>query len=56
VFDGLARTIVEFADDFIDSTYDIVADADTPEDYFDICARPIPAYLILTDAPFYLPS
>ncbi len=34
VFDGLVRTAVEFADDFIDSTIDIVADAETPGDYF----------------------
>jgi hypothetical protein len=49
VFDGLARTIVEFADDFIDSTYDIVADADTPEDYFDIGRRytdPVKPYVV----------
>jgi len=49
VFDGLARTIVEFADDFIDSTYDIVADADTPEDYFDIGKRytdPVKPYVV----------
>jgi hypothetical protein len=36
VFDGLARTALEFANDFIDSTYDVVADADTPQDYFTI--------------------
>jgi hypothetical protein len=49
VFDGLARTVVEFADDFIDSTYDIVADADTPEDYFDIGRRytdPVKPYVV----------
>jgi hypothetical protein len=49
VFDGLARTIVEFADDFIDSTYDLVADADTPEDYFDIGKRytdPVKPYVV----------
>ena len=49
VFDGLARTIVEFADDFVDSTYDIVADADTPEDYFDIGKRytdPVKPYVV----------
>jgi len=49
VFDGLARTIVEFADDFIDSTYDLVADADTPEDYFDIGRRytdPVKPYVV----------
>jgi hypothetical protein len=49
VFEGLARTVVEFADDFIDSTYDIVADADTPEDYFDIGRRytdPVKPYVV----------
>lgn len=34
VFDGLVRTVVEFADDFIDSTVDVIADANTPGDYF----------------------
>ena len=34
IFDGLVRTVVEFGDDFIDSTLDIIADADTPGDYF----------------------
>ena len=34
ILSGLERTIVEFADDFIDSTLEIVADADTPQDYF----------------------
>ena len=49
IFDGLARTAVEFADDFIDSTYDIVADADTPEDYFDVGKRytdPVKPYVV----------
>jgi len=49
VFDGLARTIVEFADDFIDSTYDIVADAETPQDYFDVGKRytdPVKPYVV----------
>jgi hypothetical protein len=39
ILDGLARTIVEFADDFIDSTTDLVADAETPGDYFTIGKR-----------------
>lgn len=34
VLSGLVRTAVEFADDFIDSTLEVVADADTPQDYF----------------------
>ena len=49
VFDGLARTIVEFADDFIDSTYDIVADSETPQDYFDVGKRytdPVKPYVV----------
>ena len=49
IFDGLARTAVEFADDFIDSTDDIVADADTPEDYFDVGKRytdPVKPYVV----------
>lgn len=33
IFDGLVRTVVEFSDDFIDSTLDVIADADTPGDY-----------------------
>jgi hypothetical protein len=49
VFDGLVRTAVEFADDFIDSTYDVISDADTPGDYFDIGKRytdPVKPYVI----------
>jgi len=49
VLDGLARTIVEFADDFVDSTYDIVSDADTPQDYFDVGKRytdPVKPYVV----------
>lgn len=34
IFDGLFRTVAEFADDFIDSTDELVFDADTPTDYF----------------------
>jgi len=34
VFDGLLRTASEFAEDFIDSTANIVLDTDIPEDYF----------------------
>ncbi len=34
VFDGLLRTVAEFSDDFIDSTANIIADTDQPEDYF----------------------
>lgn len=34
IFDGLVRTVVEFADDFVDSTLDVIADAETPGDYF----------------------
>lgn len=36
IFDGLIRTTVEFADDFIDSSLQVVADAETPADYFTI--------------------
>lgn len=34
MFDGLARTVAEFADDFIDSTENLIEDTDQPEDYF----------------------
>src|SRR5690606_5976529 len=34
IFDGLVRTVVEFADDFIDSTTNLIVDTDIPEDYF----------------------
>lgn len=34
IFDGLVRTVLEFADDFIDSTIDTVADNDIPANYF----------------------
>lgn len=49
VFDGLIRTAVEFADDFIDSTNDVVADADTPGDYFTIGKKytdPVKPYVV----------
>jgi hypothetical protein len=49
IFDGLARTALEFADDFIDSTSDVVADADTPQDYFTIGKKytdPVKPYVI----------
>lgn len=49
IFDGLIRTAVEFADDFIDSTNEVVADADTPTDYFTIGKRytdPIKPYVV----------
>jgi hypothetical protein len=49
IFDGLVRTVVEFADDFIDSTVDVISDADTPGDYFDIGKRytdPVRPYVI----------
>jgi hypothetical protein len=34
IFDGLFRTGVEFAEDFIDSTDDLIFDNDIPQDYF----------------------
>lgn len=34
LFDGLFRTGAEFADDFIDSTDDLIFDTDIPQDYF----------------------
>lgn len=34
IFDGLLRTVVEFADDFIDSSIDVAADVEVPGDYF----------------------
>ena len=49
IFDGLARTALEFADDFIDSTSDVIADADTPQDYFTVGKRytdPVKPYVI----------
>jgi len=49
IFDGLVRTAVEFADDFIDSTLDVVADADTPGDYFLVGSRytdPVKPYVV----------
>ena len=33
-FDGLLRTFAEFADDFIDSSLDIITDSSYPQDYF----------------------
>ena len=34
IFDGLVRTVNEFGDDFIDSTSQLIADADTPPGYY----------------------
>lgn len=34
MFDGLFRTAAEFADDFIDSTENLIEDTDQPNDYF----------------------
>ena len=53
IFDGLARTALEFADDFIDSTYDVVSDADTPQDYFTVGKRytdPVKPYVIFYES------
>ena len=53
VFDGLTRTALEFADDFIDSTYDVVTDADTPQDYFTVGKRytdPVKPYVIFYES------
>lgn len=33
LFDGLFRSVAEFAEDFIDSSLDLIADADVPEEY-----------------------
>lgn len=49
VLDGLARTVVEFADDFIDSTATLIADAATPADYFvpgNRLTEPIKPYVV----------
>ena len=49
IFDGLARTAIEFADDFLDSTQEAVSDADTPVDYFTIGKKytdPVKPYVI----------
>lgn len=34
MFDGLGRTAAEFSEDFIDSTANLIADTDQPQDYF----------------------
>jgi hypothetical protein len=34
VFDGLVRTVAEFADDFIDSTLNLLTDTEAPDEYF----------------------
>jgi hypothetical protein len=39
VFDGVFRTINEFADDFLDSTSELISDAPTPSDYFSVNKR-----------------
>jgi len=39
IFSGLKRTINEFADDFLDSTSELISDAPTPSDYFSVNKR-----------------
>jgi len=39
VFDGLVRTVNEFADDFLDSTSELISDAVTPTEYFSVNKR-----------------
>jgi hypothetical protein len=34
IFSGLARTVAEFAEDFIDSTLNLIEDTEAPEEYF----------------------
>lgn len=34
VFDGLVRTVAEFAEDFIDSTENLITDTEAPQEYF----------------------
>jgi hypothetical protein len=34
IFDGLARTVAEFSEDFIDSSLDLLTDTEAPEEYF----------------------
>lgn len=36
IFDGLIRTAIEFTDEFVDGTLQVVADVETPTDYFTI--------------------
>lgn len=49
IFDGLTRTVTEFADDFLDSSLDVVTDAATPGDYFTAGKRftdPVKPYVV----------
>jgi len=39
IFSGLKRTINEFADDFLDSSSELIADAPTPSEYFSVNKR-----------------
>ena len=39
IWDGVKRTINEFADDFLDSTSELIADASTPTEYFSVNKR-----------------
>ncbi|WP_301119764.1 hypothetical protein [Mycolicibacterium fortuitum] len=54
IFDGLVVTAEEFADDFIDSTYEVIADVNLPEEYsllgFKSTAREMP-YVIFREGP-----
>lgn len=35
IFDGLVRSVIEFGEDFLDSTYEVVADIDPPDEYYE---------------------
>lgn len=39
IFDGLARTVAEFTDDFLDSTLNLAADVEVPADYWQVGNR-----------------
>lgn len=39
IFDGLVRTVVEFAEDFIDSTESLIDDVDVPAGYYNTGSR-----------------
>jgi hypothetical protein len=52
IFDGLARTVVEFAEDFIDSTTELIVDTDTPSEYLErdtLLTKPEAPYVVFME-------
>ena len=52
IFSGLVRTVAEFAEDFVESSLELVADADDPADYWKVGYRytdKVKPYVVFTE-------